>query len=838
MNSTWQWLLRLDQLRFGQEGVSFGFERPLPPWGWALVAIAALVLGWLSYRRLDGPRLGRALLAGLRALTLALIAFIIAGPRLIKPNEVEEPDWVLVLVDRSASLGVRDVAAAGGTRESREQQLRAALEQSRPVWSELSAERVVVWMGFDAGAYEIKTVTGDRPDAARPPIPELGEPAGRRTDLNRALEQALKRAAARPLSGVVVLSDGRSVAEPSRAVLRRLEAEKVPVFTVALGSPGGLADLAVRRVEAPRAAFIRDAVPVEVEVERIGPDAPGAAAATVELIDNATGGVLDTREVTFDDADSPPRERSETVTAETGPDGREIRKKVTLVTRPTVSGTQNWSVRIRPSGVRGPEAIAQDLIETNNSADTSIELVDRPLRVLHLDGYPRWEYRYLKNVLVRESSIASASTILAPDRRYIQEGSEAIDALPSSPEEWARFDVLIIGDVLPTVFTPEQLAQIRDRVATAGLGIVWIAGEGAVPDAWRDTPLADLLPFSLGDSGDPAAAGPTVGAWGEPVVMVASTAADQLGVLRLADQQVNGTWWPERLSDPRAGWSQLRWAQRIDPRILKPTADVLAVARPALPRGAGGAAIETPLVLSMRFGAGRSIYIGTDEIWRWRYGRGEFFTERFWLQIIRLLGRESVARSGKPALLRVLPDRGEIDRPTRIEITLVDQSLVDARPDSLRVRIARTGAPTGEAAVELALTPEGSAAARQRGGPRTFTTTWIPIESGSYRVEAIDPLLLSAASGLSATVEVWQPDDELRHPQTDHPQLAQLSKATGGATLTAAELSQLPRLLPNRRVKLAGEPDVQTLWDTPLALILLASLLTAEWIGRRLLRLA
>jgi hypothetical protein len=246
----------------------------------------------------------------------------------------------------------------------------------------------------------------------------------------------------------------------------------------------------------------------------------------------------------------------------------------------------------------------------------------------------------------------------------------------------------------------------------------------------------------------------------------------------------------------------------------------------------------------MRFGAGRSIYIGTDEIWRWRYGRGEFFTERFWLQIIRLLGRESVARSGKPALLRVLPDRGEIDRPIRVEITLIDQALVDARPDSLRVRIARAGAPPGDAAVELTLTPEGSAAARQRGGPRTFATTWIPIESGSYRVEAIDPLLMSAAGGatraggLSAAVEVWQPDDELRRPQTDHPLLAQLSKATGGATLTAAELDQLPRLLPNRRVKLAGEPDVQTLWDTPLALMLLATLLTAEWIGRRLLRLA
>jgi hypothetical protein len=34
------------------------------------------------------------------------------------------------------------------------------------------------------------------------------------------------------------------------------------------------------------------------------------------------------------------------------------------------------------------------------------------------------------------------------------------------------------------------------------------------------------------------------------------------------------------------------------------------------------------------------------------------FTERFWVQIVRLLGRESVARSGKPAILAVQPQRG------------------------------------------------------------------------------------------------------------------------------------------------------------------------------------
>lgn len=847
MNDALSWLLRLDSLRFGQAGVEFGFARPLPLWAWVLVALAAGALGWASYHRLGGGRAWRIVLGTIRALLLVLIAVIIAGPRLVKPNDVEEPDWVLVLADRSASLTVKDVpaAGAGGARISRDEQLKAAVEASRAVWSQLAADRVVVWLGFDAGAYELKVNDrpGSHPDAGDP-AGALGRPVGRRTDINRALEQALKRAAARPISGVVILSDGRSVDEPSRTLLRRLESEKVPVFTVPLGSDKGVADLAVRRAEAPRTAFVKDSVPVEVEVERIGPVAPGAAPprATVELIDNATGAVLDSRDVTFDAPATP----SPTPPAEGAPDAVALQpraQKLTLLTLPRIAGEQNWSVRIRPPA--GADAITSDLVEDNNRVEFPIELVDRPLRVLYLDGYPRWEYRYLKNILIREPTIASSCTIIAPNRRYLQEGTQTLDALPGSPEEWARFDVLILGDVYPGVFTTEQIAQIRERVAGAGLGLIWIAGEGSVPSAWRGTPLADLLPFSAGDADpgpiSPGGAPDPIAAWGEPVTMFPAPAADQLGVLRLSTEQSNGSWWPARLSDPSTGWSQLRWAQRIDSARLKPTTEVLAFARPALARQ-GATPEQSPLVLSMRFGAGRSIYVATDEVWRWRYGRGEFFPERFWLQLVRLLGRESVARSGKPAILRVLPDRGETDRPIRVELTLIDQALVQAKPSALRVRIRRADGAPGEDAVELNLSPESTGApARDSAAARTYVSTWIPTASGRYRVEAVDPLLVSSAAArdaLAANVEVWQPDDELRHPQTDHPLLARLSLATGGRVLKPSELAQLPKLLPNRRLKLAGEPDVQTLWDTPLALILLVILLTAEWLGRRLLRLA
>src|SRR5690606_8464014 len=227
-----------------------------------------------------------------------------------------------------------------------------------------------------------------------------------------------------------------------------------------------------------------------------------------------------------------------------------------------------------------------------------------------------------------------------------------------------------------------------------------------------------------------------------------------LGVLRLAEgPDESGSWWPQRLSDAGTGWWQLRYAQRIEPRSPKPTAEVLATAVP--PAGGAGA---TALVLSMRDGAGRVLYVGTEEVGRWRYGRGEFCPGRLWLQTVRLLGRERLARAGKGAVLTVTPMRGEVGRPMRIGVELIDQMLLDAAPPNLRARIQRVGEPgsrgrdAGEPGevTDLVLQPERTEAGFGRGTEaRQFAGTWLPHMSGRYQIEVADSLL----SGGSLRVE-------------------------------------------------------------------------------------
>jgi hypothetical protein len=743
---------------------------PLPVWAWVFVAAGAAAVSWWAYRRLLAPRWARVGLGTLRALSLLAIAVLLAGPRVSESSQRTEPDRILVLADRSASMTIPD----GPGRETRDAQLRAAVAAIDGATAARWPEDRTLWLGFGAGAFGLERAGG---------AIDAGEPDGPRSALGVSLEQALRRAAGRPLAGVVVLSDGRWSDAVPREVLRRLEAERVGVYAVPLGSPEPRPDLAIAAIDAPDAAFIDDTVRVGVELRSTAETPHGGIA---ELVNTRTGEVLDRQDL-----------------AETPIDPADPRtRRVVLRTTPREPGRLDLAVRLSPE--------PPDLLSDNNERTLSIELPDRPLRVLYLDGTPRWERRYLTSLLLRERSIESASLLLASSRRFIQEGDRELIALPASAEDWAAFDVVMLGDLSPDQFAPEQLEQLRTHIADRGGGLLWIAGPGFTPAAWARTALADLLPMSLPPDGAGAAV------WDRPVTMTPAPPAERLGLLNLRD---DGAGWPPALSDPATGWSLLRWALRLTGATLKPAAEALALGTPE----AGDA---EPLVVTMRFGAGRVVLVGTDETWRWRYGRGEDLQERFWLPILRLLGRESLARAGRPATLTVLPRDPLAGTPAAVELRIEDQSLLSVTPERVAVEIAREGEPPRT----IDLTSDPADPAVRRG-------SWTPADPGEFDLRASLAGLPPEAAP-SRRVRVERTDDELRRPETDHAALASLAAATGGRVLGTDELAGLPELLPNRSLQIATTPRTTPLWDRGWVLALLVSLLALEWIGRRLVRLA
>ena len=162
---------------------------------------------------------------------------------------------------------------------------------------------------------------------------------------------------------------------------------------------------------------------------------------------------------------------------------------------------------------------------------------------------------------------------------------------------------------------------------------------------------------------------------------------------------------------------------------------------------------------------------------------------------------------------------------------MLDQALLDQSLGSITVQLERAPAP-GDASdtplrAEVTLRPE------QEGG-RVYSVLWHPPEAGRWSAEADEAALVEL--GLSASVDVGFSDDELRRPEADHEALEALSTRTGGRMFSPGTLGALPEYLRDRRLRLVNEAT-ESLWDTPLALTLVILLLSAEWIGRRLIRL-
>ncbi|MBX3384341.1 MAG: hypothetical protein KF864_12620 [Phycisphaeraceae bacterium] len=802
-------VLGVKDLRWGDEGVSFGFALGWPAWAWVGIAAACFAVALASYWRLEGNRIARITLGCARALLLLLLALLIAGPQLIRPQERVEQDWVVFLVDRSASMNVADAGLTPDAPRTRDQHLTQTFADSASMLGRIAGERNALFLGFDGQVFDLST-TQASPGA--PLRVETGTAQGQRTMIGAALEQTLRRMAAKPLAGLVLLSDGRSADLPGRALIRQFEARGVPVFAVPLGSSRPLPDLAVTRTESPAVAFVGDVIPVNVEVESLGALVGAAGqSARVELLDELTGRVLDERRVDINPVSDA---------------GEQASASVTLLSTPERAGEVRWVVRVTPDG--------PDLSEDNNRRTVLVSVSERPLRVVYFDGYPRWEYRFIKNLLARERFMRTSTLLLASDRRYVQDGNEILASIPRTQEEWNAFDVIILGDMRPGLFSTEQLAQIRRVVGERGAGLLWIGGPGPTPGAWRNTPLADLLPFAL-PGGQQADTGPadSIDAWLDPVVMSPGPAAQRYGVLMLSGDPQSP--WPEAMTDPALGWPMLRWAQRINPLLVKPTAEVLAYAT-----SVGAATPErAPLVLTMRYGAGRVVYVGTDETWRYRYGRGEVLPERFWIPVVRLLARESLGRVGAGAALTLSPQRSVVGQQVGIELRLIDQNLADRRPRTIDVVVTpeiQTNAPSDQSeAVRITLAGSDASEA-QTGSMPTFRASWIPAQPGQFILRAVDPSL--AGLEVSARAEVSLPDDELRIPQSDHESLAQLAAATNGAVIPPAELGTLPDLLPNRELRIVGTPDIETLWDKPAVLVLLLLMLTFEWVGRRVIKLS
>ena len=215
-------------------------------------------------------------------------------------------------------------------------------------------------------------------------FPPPKQPPEEGTDLNAALARAGRRAASRTSSAVVLLSDGdwNSGQPPSQAALR-LRMRNVPVFAVPLGSESRLPDVALTSFDVPTFAVAGKPLRVPFTIESSLPrDEP----ATLEMR-SSTGEVV-TKDVVI-----PAMSRLQDVDGHGGP-------------------SKPGEVHADPDRAPGP-AGSGSWTTTPSTAPLSIR--KEQLRVLVMESFPRWEFRYLRNALERDPGVAVNCVLFQPD---------------------------------------------------------------------------------------------------------------------------------------------------------------------------------------------------------------------------------------------------------------------------------------------------------------------------------------------------------------------------------------------------------------------------------------
>lgn len=779
------------------------------PSSWhALLALAAVGAGiWLVlhlYRKEGGScsRGWRHGLAGLRIASVAVLLLAILGPVLAVSLESTVEPYVLLLLDDSQSMSIRDpyADADAAARTARvlgidPDALRADPPRRADVVDTLLQRDNGAFLRALSGRGRVRvlsysdrvrfrqlvgvppTLPGETMEEA-PPVPPL-VPEGAYTNTARGIREALAGAAGVPVAGVILVTDGVTTAggSPLEAAMQA-RGQGAPVFAIGIGDPSPVRNVRVMEVAAPARLFRGDPLLIRTTLS-----AEGFAGETipVELLrrDAMTGGeaVLLGREMV-----TIPQDR------------RPVQTEFRLVLEEP--GEAGFLVRVPPQ--------ENETLLDDNERGVEVDVLREQARVLLIAGGPSWEYRHLRNMLIRDTTIDVSCWLQTLDPVMRQEGNTVITALPAEPAALFEYDAILLLDPEPTDFDEAWIDMLGAFLREHAGGMLFVAG-GANTFSFLNLPrtqgIRDLLPVRFDD--------------------------DEAEVLRGIGQTVR-TGWPIRIRAAGVDHPVLRlgipaqeaqavWERRpvvfgsYPAREVKPGAQLLVDhPDPAFFIEGRG----RPLLVAGQYGPGRTLYLGFPGTWRFR-SIAEGVVERFWVQSIRFLMEGRLAGGQRQGRLMTDADVYGVGQPVRVHATVYDAAFQ----------------PLEEASLTLTLTPEGAE-------PETVTLRPIPERPGSYEGHALARVpgaqrmempIPGAPEPIRHTYAVEMPQVEFADPRLDEAALRELTRVGGGAYLPVDEWEALAGMLPDRRevIRIPGRPV--PLWDTNRLLLLLVLLLSLEW---------
>ena len=808
MNRLLEKLFGLDPGFLSREGGKWVSFNPVWPghhaavWN-TLLALLALALIVYVYRRDGRSRTARVLLGTLRVLLVAFVLVLLNRPVLMVTTTRTEPSVVAVLLDDSASMRIHDVSGdVGPTRLDAARDLLTASDQA--LLKKLEKIHTLRFYRFDRSAFSIGSTqgapsTGDNPERGAANAQLVAslraiKPEGQSTQVIQSLLSVLDDLQGQRLAGVVLMTDGRETPRAAdESAIRALIDHHVRVYPVALGGDKSPPNIYLTNVEPLDVAFKNDIVSVKVTLGGTGYEAGHPV--QLELRDKTTGDVLK------------------------GPDGRPATKTVQL---PGDRKPLNEEILFQPDkvGLMNLEVVAVkqpgELDYTDNVLPASIDVVDASINVLYVEGYPRWEYRYIKNEMIRDKTVNISCLLTSADVGFAQEGDDPIPAdgpdrgrkfpgpitrFPESIEELMPYDVVLFGDVDPRQFTDRQLQLVNEFVARRGGGFGMIAGPRWAPIAYRNSPLEAVLPVNISrvQQDDPTQV--MSDGW-RPILTPAGQAST---IFRFfADKEQTDKFMKEDLQP-------VFWYCRGITR--KSIAQVYA----EHPTDIGPDGQKAPILIVGRYGAGRTLFNAMDDSWRWRFYTGENVFDTYWVQQLRYLARGKKIGSRDAELFT--------DRPTyqagdeiHVGLRVYNPVILQQLPPEIGVQIR--GSEDGTVMAEQKLQ-------KQESQPEYYTASFVADRPGRFQA-----YVTSAAGEQKKEFAVAIPQLEMEEASVNHALLNRLAADTGGKTLTLADAPAQLASIPSLERKV-NQHTSNPLWHGWAALGLFVLLITTEWVLRK-----
>ena len=611
-----------------------GYRKTSRPWANRL---ALLVHGSLLLARKRLPRRWILLLGALRVAIVAVFALCLLQPIVSFRRTVSEGPPLLVLLDTSKSMGVKDSAAPNGRLAETLQWLAKSGLQSK-----LAGQPNVHWFAGDARA---RVVT----PTELPALTASGATTRYAESLADAWEHyRQQRSEAAPLvpgGRVLLVSDGHDFgARPVAEIARELGLAVDTLAPASAAAGTEAAQVSIAQVQAPRTVLLGAESRFSVALRHA---ALAGAALTLQLKDGEK--LVATQPFTFV--------------------AGQAEKFVTLTFQPAEAGLKEYTVEVAGAPARADG--------TAPSRKFSVQIVGARNEVLFLEDSWRWEFKFLRRIFEDDPNFTLTAFLARGENAFVQlaepDRRTKVTGFPQSRAELAGFDTLVLGGADPRKWPRGFAAVLQQLVEEDGKSLIVIAGPHLAQMAAQPA-LAALLPVQL----SPESATPVPG----PVPV------------RVTTEGLAAPFFAAPGGAPADYWSALPPVDQIYPPLRKkPAATVLAeAAKLANPYG------NLILMAEHTAGRGRVLFLATDTLWKWQMlsptetaADGPTPYQVFWQQTLRALA--PLRQSSGNVNLHLEPDRSRYE-PGQ---TVVLRAEVSAGQALAKVRVqARVTLPDGK----------------------------------------------------------------------------------------------------------------------------------------------